>query len=259
VYGDITNTFFPHQVAAQNFDEIYLLAAQTHVMQSYATPTLALETNALAVARLLETIRPTTRIYFAATSEMFGTIPMGQRAAEDFPLAAQSPYAAAKVASHLLCRVYREKGYFIVSGISFNHESCRRGPEFVTRKLGLGVNDFRTTGIPVSLGNIHSHRDWHHSKDTVHGMWLSLQQDTPREYVFASGTSYSVRELAEKVCEYFGVPYDDAIHVTENQKRPWDVTYLKGDPSFAFDKLKWKPEITWNGLVEDICKPKGSL
>ena len=259
VYGDITDATFGSKLANASYDEIYLLAAQTQVMQSYYAPTVAFETNALATARILDAISPITRVYFAATSEMFGTIPEGQSATESFPLAGQSPYAAAKVASHLLCRVYRERGYYVSSGISFNHESCRRGSEFVTRKIGLGVRQFLRTGKPVVLGNVDSRRDWHHASDTVRGMWMSLQADKPSEYVFATGTTHSVMDLAIEVCGRFDVVPSSAIKVADSEKRPWDVTYLCGDAIKAEIELGWTPHVTWSQLVDDICKPEGEL
>lgn len=261
-YGDITDPTFPYHLAINKFDEVYLLGAQTQVMQSYLAPTVAFETNALSTSRILaalEQFSPKTRVYFAATSEMFGTIQEDVAANEDYPLAAQSPYAAAKVASHLLCRVYREKGFFVSSGIAFNHESCRRGGEFVTRKIGLGVREFVVTGVPVKLGNLTSRRDWHHAKDTVRGMWLSLQMDKPDEYVFASGATHSVGGLAKEVCTYFKVEYEDAILQVDTERRPWDVTYLCGDSIKAEQALNWSLSVSWHGLIEDICLPKGSL
>jgi len=258
VYGDIIDPAFPHILASKTWDEVYLLAAQTHVMQSYHAPTVAMETNAMATTRILDALfrtSPKTRVYFAATSEMFGTMQPGEKADENYQLAAQSPYAAAKVASHLLCRVYREKGFHVSSGISFNHESCRRGAEFVTRKIGLNI---RNRG-KVTLGNIDSCRDWHHAQDTVEGMWRALQMPTGDEYVFASGVARSVRDLAEAVCDYFDTPYKDAISVAESEKRPWDVDYLCGDASKAETILGWKPQISWDDLVANICSPEGMI
>jgi GDPmannose 4,6-dehydratase len=262
IYGDITDPAFPYQLAAGQFDEVYLLAAQTHVMQSYLAPTVALETNALAPARILDALHkvsPTTKVYFAATSEMFGTMPEGVKADESYPLSGQSPYAAAKVAAHLLCRVYREMGLFVVSGIGFNHESVRRGPEFVTRKIGLGVRAFKETGKPVVLGNLTAKRDWHHASDTVRGMWLSLQTPTPDEFVFASGEARSVLSLASIVCARFGVDPEEAITTSPVEKRPWDVNYLCGNATKANNQLGWWPKVSWEALVEDICRETGVL
>ena len=256
-YGDITNPSLAYQVANGHWDEIYLCAAVTQIMQSYYAPILTFETNALATARMLEaigSISPKTKIYFASTSDMFGTMQEGTRANEEYPLAAQSPYAVAKIASHLLCRVYRRKGLFISSGIQFNHESCRRGADFLTRKVGLQI---RETG-KVTLGNLDAMRDWHHAKDMARGMWLSLQADEPNEYVFSSGVSRSINELVQSVCDYFNIPNKDVVSLVECEKRPWDVKYLCGDSSKAKDVLGWVPEISWEALIEDVCKPRGT-
>jgi len=255
-YGDILDPTLPSRISLMRFDEVYHLAAQTQVMQSYHTPSLAMETNATSVARLLEALwlhSPDTRMYFAATSEMFGSMAPGTKANESHPLAAQSPYAAAKVAAHLLCRVYRERGMYVSSGIAFNHESCRRGVNFVTRKLGVGVGRYKQGGPPVTLGNMTAMRDWHHARDTVRAMHSSLQQPTADEYVFASGTPRTVESLARDVCAYHGVNMDAAILVMESERRPWDVEYLCGDAGKARDVLGWEPIVTWDQLVEDIC------
>ena len=256
-YGDITDPAWPFTVALAHYDEVYHLAALTHVVQSYRAPTLAMETNATSVARLLHALYKhsrDTRMYFAATSEMFGTMPMGTRADERYPLAAQSPYAAAKVAAHLLCRVYRERGLYVTSGIAFNHESFRRGLNFVTRKLGVGVRNFKRSGTPVTIGNVKAMRDWHHAADTVRAMHTSLQQPSPGEYVLASGIARTVESLARDVCAYYHVPYEDAVKAVASERRPWDVEYLCGDATLAHNVLGWTPAISWDDLVEDICR-----
>ena len=168
--ANILDPAIPFHIAEGKYDEVYHFAAQSHVQHAFNTAPHTIEINAVVPARLLDALwfkSPQTKFFFAATSEMFGGMKPGERANELSPLMARSPYAAAKVAAHLLCRIYRERGMFCVSAISFNHESRRRGENFVTRKLGLGVKRFKDTGVKVGLGNLQARRDWHHAEDTV--------------------------------------------------------------------------------------------
>lgn len=260
VRGDIADPAFPYNLATESWDEVYLLAASTHVGQSFQNPTATIENNVSSTIRILDALygkanKAKTRTYFAASSEMFGTMNVGEKANEEAPLAGQSPYAVSKVAGHLLCRVYRKMGHYVSSGIGFNHESCRRGEGFVTRKVGLSIRD---TGR-VKLGNLTSQRDWHHAKDTVRGMWMSIQPDEPGEYVFASGVPRSINDLVNEVCRYFKYNSEGAVTLVEVEKRPWDVEYLCGDASKAKVALGWEPTITWPQIIEDICQVRGVI
>jgi GDPmannose 4,6-dehydratase len=216
-----------------------------------------MDINATATIRLVEALRshsPDTRFYFAATSEMFGGMTSPDKADENWPLASRSPYASAKIAAFTTCRVARQRGMFIVSGIGFNHESARRGLNFVTRKIGVGVRNFKKNGQQVLLGNLDARRDWHHASDTVAGAHLALQHNVPDDYVFASGQARSVRQFAHAVCAYLNVDFDDAIGHTEVEMRPWDVDYLCGDPSKAERELGWSRCTSFDALVKDVCR-----
>jgi GDPmannose 4,6-dehydratase len=254
--GDILDPTLPVTLATAGFDAIYHLAGQTHVMQAYAHAPLTLEVNTLATARLLDALlrsSPKTRFYFAASSEMFAGMEPGTRAAENHPLCAHSPYAVSKIAAFQLCTVFRQQGLFIVSGIGFNHESRRRGREFVTRKIGLGVREWLRTGTPVTLGNTSAYRDWHHAEDTVRGMVLAMEQDTPDDFVFASGTARSVEDYARAACDLLGADFAEAIRTVPSELRPWDVNYLCGDPSKAHARLGWTRTHDFPAVVLDTC------
>ena len=239
-------------------DELYHLGAATQVARSFECPTYYMDVIARATASLLQLLRdvsPSTRMYFAGTSEMMAYNPHWKAQDETFPLHANSPYGAAKIAAHLMCEQYRQAyGLFVVNGIAHNHESARRPKQFVTRKLGLGVRAYLRNKTPVTLATVQTHKDWHHAKDTVRGMHLSLQHDVPGTYVFASGVARSVRDFAVAVCKHFGVSYRDAIVLDDTDRRPLDVPYLCGNARKAYQVLRWQPEITWNELVEDVCR-----
>lgn len=255
-YGDINDPSLPFDVAEADYDELYHFAAQTQVMQSYEAPEYSFQTNTVSVTRFLDALlkySPKTKFYFAATSEMFGDMRPPQRGNESFPLGGRSPYAAAKIAAHLTCRVYRKRGLFVVSGIGFNHESRRRGENFVTRKIGLGVQKFKTTRMPVVLGNVRAQRDWFHAKDMVRGAWLAMQHDQPDEFVFSMGRTHTVMEFARLVCDYLNVDVNEAICVNPAHRRPWDVDYLCGDPEKARTVLGWEPVYSIKDIVMDVC------
>jgi len=253
LYGDITDSRVWYNIAAF-CDEVYHFAAMTHVHQSTSISSLVIETNTVPVAEMLDSACKDKKFYFPATSEMFGDMEVGTRADESHPLSARSPYAASKVAAHLLCRVYRQRGLFVVSGMAFNHTGARRGENFVERKTALGVKHFLKTGKKVQLGNIAAMRDWHHAKDTVRGIYLAMQHDTPDEYVFASGTVGSVGFLVSEICQHLGTTRKEAVEITQAEFRPWDVEYLCGNPAKAKRVLGWEPEISWPEMIEDICR-----
>lgn len=257
IYGDLSEPTLPYEIATGGFHEIYHLAAQTQVAHSFSAPAYTMEINATATLRLLEalkTLSPDTRFYFAATSEMFADMSPGERADEKHPLGARSAYGAAKVAAYLTCKVYRQVGgMFVVNGISFNHESRRRGENFVTRKVGLGVREYKRTGKPVKLGNLSACRDWHHAADTMHGAHLAMRYPEPDDYVFASGSSRSVADMTKAVCAIFDVEFGDAIVHEPTELRPWDVDYLCGNPTRAEYVLGWERAYDFGAMLEDVC------
>jgi len=257
IWGDLHNTDTIEMIAKGGYDEIYHLAAVSQVQQSFWNPTACFDTNLIATTRLLERLmhhKAHARFYFAATSEMFGSMDYGATADEAHPHQGQSPYAISKIAAYHAVRMYRQQGMFAVNGIAFNHESRRRGENFVTRKLGKGLRRFKKDATPVKLGNPSAVRDWHHAKDTVRGMWLSLQHAVPEDFVFASGTPRTVKGLATECCRVFDVNPQHAVHYNDRYEiRPWDVEYLCGKPRKAKSVLGWVPEISFEEMVEDVC------
>lgn len=236
-------------------DEVYNLAAQSFVQTSWEQPVLTGEFTALGVTRILEAVRlaaPETRFYQASSSEMFGKVQQVPQV-ESTPFYPRSPYGVAKVYGHWITVNYRESfDIFAVSGILFNHESPRRGLEFVTRKIAnavarvkLGKQQF------VELGNLDSKRDWGFAKDYVEAMWLMLQQDTPEDYVIATGETHSVKEFLELSCKIAGIPDWEAIY-KHNPKfdRPAEVDLLIGDYKKAKEKLGWSPKTNFEELVK---------
>ena len=225
-------------------DEVYNLAAQSFVHSSWGQPILTGDINALGVTRLLETIRyinPKIRFYQASSSEMFGkvqAIPQN----ENTPFYPRSPYGVAKVYGHWITINYRESfNIFATSGILFNHESPRRGLEFVTRKISDAVARIKHGLLnKLSLGNLDSQRDWGFAGDYVKAMWLMLQQDRPDNYVIGTGETHSVREFCEIAFAHAGLDYKDYVLEDEKFYRPAEVDLLKSDPSKAKAELKWE-------------------
>jgi len=233
--------------------EVYNLAAQSFVPTSWQQPVLTGEYTALGVTRLLEAIRvvdPEIRFYQASSSEIFGKVrEVPQR--ETTPLYPRSPYGVAKVYGHWITINYRESyGLFACSGILFNHESPRRGLEFVTRKATYGAARIKL-GLEKELrmGNLESRRDWGFAGDYVRAMWLMLQQDEPDDYVVATGETHSVREWLEECFGYLGLDYRDHVVVDPQYLRPAEVDQLIGDATKARQKLGWKPEVSFRELV----------
>ena len=235
-------------------DEVYNLAAQSFVQTSWNQPTLTGDVTALGVTRMLEAIRvynPKVRFYQASSSEMFGKVQaVPQR--EDTPFYPRSPYGVAKVYGHWITVNYRESyGMYAVSGILFNHESPRRGLEFVTRKVTDGAARIRL-GLQdrLSLGNLEAQRDWGFAGDYVRAMWLMMQQDEPRDYVISTGATHSVRELVEAAFGRVGLDWREHVVQDERFMRPAEVDLLVGDASLARDELGWVPEVGFRELVE---------
>ncbi|MGO9658819.1 MAG: GDP-mannose 4,6-dehydratase, partial [Acidimicrobiales bacterium] len=233
--------------------EVYNLAAQSFVMTSWAQPVLTGEVTALGVTRLLDAILnvdPTIRFYQASSSEMFGKVvevPQSERT----PFYPRSPYGVAKVYGHWATVNYRESYQLHASsGILFNHESPRRGLEFVTRKVTNAVARIKL-GLAdhVKLGNLDSQRDWGYAPDFVRAMWMMLQQDEPGDFVVATGETHSVREFCQVAFEHAGLDWERYVRVDEAHFRPAEVDLLIGDATRAHTVLGWKPEVSFEELV----------
>jgi GDPmannose 4,6-dehydratase len=234
-------------------DEVYNLAAQSYVPTSWTQPVLTGEFTALGVTRILEAIRlvhPTARFYQASSSEMFGKVTdTPQR--EETSFYPRSPYGVAKVYGHWITVNYRESyGLYAVSGILFNHESPRRGIEFVTRKVTDGVARIKLgLARELRLGNLDARRDWGFAGDYVDAMWRMLQQDRPQDYVIGSGETHSVRELVELAFAHVGLDYRQYVVSDPRYYRPAEVDLLLADPSKARRELGWSPKVGFAELV----------
>ena len=237
-------------------DEIYHLAAQSYVSYSFEDEFSTLNTNINGTHYILSAIKefsPKTKFYFAASSEMFGKVRKTPQN-ELTPFYPRSSYGISKVAGFELTRNYREAyNIFACSGILFNHESPRRGFEFVTRKISFAVAKIKM-GIQKSLylGNINSKRDWGHAKDYVKAMWLMLQRKAPCDYVIGTGKTYSVKEFIKIAFDHVGLKYNNYIKIDKKLFRPAEVDLLKADYTKAKKELNWKPEIPFKKLVIDM-------
>jgi GDPmannose 4,6-dehydratase len=234
-------------------DEVYNLAAQSFVQTSFGQPVLTGETTALGVTRILDAIRivdPDVRFYQASSSEMFGkVVEVPQR--ESTPFHPRSPYGVAKVYGHWITVNYRESyDLHATSGILFNHESPRRGLEFVTRKISYHVARIKLgMGTELRLGNLESQRDWGFAGDYVEAMWRMLQQDVPDDYVVATGETHSVREFCELAFDHVGLRWEDHVVIDERFFRPAEVDLLVGDAAKARGTLGWAPRTSFPELV----------
>ena len=235
-------------------DECYHLAAQSFVSYSFEDEFSTITTNLTGTHYVLSAIKrqaPHCRFYFAASSEMFGHVQETPQN-ENTPFHPRSPYGISKMAGFELTRNYREAyGLFALSGILFNHESPRRGAEFVTRKITSAAARIKL-GLDheIRLGNLDSRRDWGHSRDYVSAMWTMLQQETPDDYVIATGQTRSVRDLLEAAFTYLGLDYRDYLVIDEDLYRPSEVHILQGDASKAREKLGWTPSSSFEDLVK---------
>jgi GDPmannose 4,6-dehydratase len=257
--GDLTDqTSLDSAIRTAQPDEIYNLAAQSFVATSWNQPTLTADINGVGLVRLLEAVRhagKSMRVYQASSSEMFGL-------AEESPqnektrFHPRSPYACAKVFGHHAAVNYRESyGMFVCSGIAFNHESPRRGLEFVTRKITDGVaRIYHKLDTKLVLGNLEVRRDWGYAGDFVRAMWLILQQDKPDDYVIATGKSHSVKEFADIAFKEVGLNWADYVSVDQHFFRPAEVYHLCGDASKARNILGWKPEVNFEQLAGMMVK-----
>lgn len=245
--------------------EFYNLAAQSHVATSFKQPTTTFEIDTVGVINILEAIRrfsSTTKFYQASTSEMFGRNYSldsngNKYQDENTILLPQSPYAVAKLASHRMIQIYREAyNIYACSGILFNHESPRRGENFVTRKItkyiGQLVNGIISPTTKLKLGNIEAMRDWGHAKDYVRAMYLMVIRDKADDFVISTGKSYTVKDFLQLAFSKIDKDYRDYIEIDPELYRPAEVDYLRGDSTKAQKELNWKPEISFDSLVDDM-------
>ena len=278
-YGDMTDfACLAALIKEVQPDEIYNLAAQSHVKVSFSNALYTADANGLGTLRILETIKllgmeKTTRFYQAATSEMFGEVQsIPQR--EDTPFYPRSPYGVAKLYAHWITKNYREAyDMFACSGILFNHESPRRGETFVTRKITKTLAEITNCvrEEPLELGNLDAKRDWGHAKDYVEAMWLMLQQEEPDDFVIATGQQHTVREFVNAAFDYMGYKIEWVgeglkevakeletgkvlVKINPEFYRPSEVDSLVGDCSYAQEKLGWKHHYSFTQLVEEMCK-----
>ena len=274
-YGDMTDTASLLRIVEEvKPDELYNLAAQSHVQVSFETPISTGDADALGTIRLLEAIRLSggdIKFYQASSSELFGSSPPPQ--SETTPFKPRSPYATAKLYAYFTTINYREAyGLFLCNGILFNHESPYRNELFVTRKITSGVTRIKAgLGKTILLGNLDARRDWGHAEDYVYGMWLMLQQEKPDDFVLATGQSHSVRQWVEKAFQIAGIElvweghgvneqgYDKRTNKTLVEIdpvlfRPTEVDHLQGDASKAKTLLHWAPKKTLEELIEEMVR-----
>jgi GDPmannose 4,6-dehydratase len=252
-YGDLSDSGqLSHLIYNIQPDEIYHLAAQSHVRVSFDMPEYTGDVTGLGVTRLLEAIRRSgikTRFYQASSSELYGDAPPPQN--EETPMRPRSPYAAAKLYGYWMVRNYREGyGLFAVNGILFNHESPRRGETFVTRKITRAVARIKF-GLQkkLYLGNLEARRDWGYAPDFVEAMWLMLQQDTPQDMVIATGEAHSVREFLEEAFSHVDMDWREYVEIDPRYFRPTEVDFLLGDAAKARRILGWEPQVSFKELV----------
>ena len=276
-YGDMTDSANIVNVLQKSQpDEIYNLAAQSHVKVSFELPEYTGNVDGLGTLRILDAVRILRmenhcRIYQASTSELYGLVQEVPQK-ETTPFYPRSPYGVAKLYGYWITKNYRESyNMYACTGILFNHESPRRGETFVTRKITKGLSRI-SSGLQecLYLGNLNAKRDWGHAKDYVEAMWLMLQQEEADDYVIATGEQYSVKEFVEKSAVYFGMNIEwsgegieeigvdkntgkTVVKVNAKYFRPSEVESLLGDPTKAKQKLGWEPKITFDQLIEDMC------
>jgi GDPmannose 4,6-dehydratase len=260
-YADLTDALsVENNIQKLQPDEIYHLAAQSHVQISFELPQYTLDVNGGGTLAVLEAVRrfsPHSKVYHAATSEMFGNSSDSdgfQR--ETTPMIPVSPYGCSKLYAHTLCRNYAQSyGMFVCSGILFNHESPRRGINFVTNKVALQVAKIKL-GLAdnLVLGNLNAKRDWGHAKDYVEAMWLMLQQKEPDSFVIATGQTRTVQEMVDYVFNKVGLDSKKYLKTSEKYCRPEELHYLCGDSTKAKTQLKWNPKITFEVMMDEMVE-----
>ena len=261
IYADLLDVpSLLHALKISEPDEVYNLAAQSHVRVSFDQPVYTAQTTGIGTLNLLEAIRlhnPKIRMYQASSSEMFGnTIDPDGYQRESTQLNPVSPYGCAKVFSYNICRNYRNSyNMFISNGILFNHESPRRGVNFVTNKVVKTAVEIKM-GLTkkLILGNLNASRDWGHAKDYVKAMWLMLQQDVPGDFVCSTGKSHTVRELVEYVFEKLELDWKDHVETDEKYLRPEELEDLKGDSSMLRNKTGWSPTYTFESMLDEMIE-----
>lgn len=253
-YGDLSDGARMVTLMSEiNPDEVYNLAAQSHVRVSFDEPEHTADTTGTGTIRLLEAVRLsgiTTRFYQASTSELYGATPPPQN--EETPFYPRSPYGVAKLYSYWITKNYREAyDMFAVNGILFNHESPRRGETFVTRKITRAVARIKA-GVQkdIYLGNLESIRDWGYAAEYVEGMWRMLQADEPEDFVLATGVGYTIKDFLETAFGHVGLDWQEFVKFDERYLRPTEVDALIGDPAKAADKLGWVPTIDGKELAK---------
>lgn len=258
-YGDLTDQSSIESVLMRaKPHEIYHLGAQSQVRISFEIPHLTFQINALGTLNVLDAIVkhcPYARMYNASTSEMFGNSNGDlQFQNENTSMVPVSPYGVSKLAAFNMCNVYRSSySVFVSSGILFNHESPRRGGNFVTMKIVRGVKAIvNGTANTLELGNLDAARDWGHAKDYVRGMWMMLQHDKPEDFVLATGKTHTVRQFVEIAFSEFGLDWKKYVKEDPSLRRPTEVHFLKGDASKAATILGWKPSYDFKSLVADM-------
>ncbi len=253
-YGDLVDqNSLVRTLSAVQPEEVYNLAAQSHVKVSFEMPDYTTDVTALGVLRLLDAVRELglkCRVYQAGSSEMFGLVQETPQT-ERTPFHPRSPYAVSKVYGHWIAINYRESyGMHVSNGILFNHESPRRGENFVTRKITMGLAAIKQgRARQVRLGNLDAKRDWGYARDYVEAMWLMLQQESPDDYVVATGETHSVREFLQEAFAYAGLDWREHVVVDPKYFRPAEVDVLLGDPTKARTTLGWTPRVAFKELV----------
>jgi GDPmannose 4,6-dehydratase len=254
-YGDLSDSSGIERIIKKiSPDEVYNLGAMSDVRVSFDIPEYTGDVTGLGTTRILEAIRNNeltdTKLYQASTSELYGKV-METPQTETTPFYPRSPYAVAKMYSHWMCKNYKESyGMFISSGILFNHESPRRGPNFVTRKISRGVaNILAGKQEKIFLGNIEAKRDWGYAPEYVEAMWRMLQQDKPDDFVLATNETHSVKEFLQEAFSYVDLNWEDHVEFKENLLRPAEVDVLQGNPAKAKEVLGWEPKIKFKELV----------
>ena len=258
-YGDLLDTHSLTRIVSDVMpDEVYNLGAQSHVRVSFDVPAFTIQTNALGVLNILETLRTikrTAKFYQASSSEMFGNSvdPDGYQR-KTTPMSPTSPYGCAKVMGYNLVRHYRAAyGMHACNGILFNHESPRRGSNFVTNKIVKGAVEIaKGKRESLALGNLNASRDWGHSKDYVRAMHMIVNYEEPRDWVVATGESRTIRDMCEVTFSTLGLDYKDYVTVDPKYFRPQELDFLKGDSTEIREKLGWEPEYTFESMVEEM-------